>query len=130
MTGVHELLGRAALGLAVAVVAAAVWSVVDGRRTSGGVDHRFVVDRLILLNVFVVVANVLAGGLLAVGGARPGDPLHLLYAVAAVVVLPLGWTLGGRAAQDGRPSRARRDAWVLAAALVLVGIEVRLAATG
>ena len=130
MTGVHELLGRVALGLAFALVAAAPWSVADARRTAGAIDHRFVVDRLILLNVFVIVANVLAGALLAVGGARPADPLHLLYGVAAVVVLPLGWTLGGRTVQTGRPSRARRDAWVLAAALVLVGIEVRLLATG
>jgi len=130
VTGVHEFLGRAASGLAAALVFAAVWSVVDGRRSSGALDHRFVVDRLILLNVAVIVANVLAGGFLAAGGARPADPLHLLYGIAAVVVLPLGWTLGGRPGPNGRPSRVRRDAWVLAAALVLLGMGVRLVITG
>ncbi len=130
MTGVHEFLGRAVFGLAAALVIAAAWSVVDGRRSSGALDHRFVVDRLILLNVAVILANVLAGALLAAGGARPADPLHLLYGVAAVVVLPLGRTLGGRPGPIGRPSRVRRDAWVLAAALVLLGIEVRLVTTG
>jgi hypothetical protein len=130
VTGIHEFLGRAAAGLAATLVVAAAWSIVDGRRTSGALDHRFVVDRLILLNVAVVAANVLAGALVAAGGGRPADALHLLYGVAAVVVLPLGWTLGGRPGPNRRPSRARRDAWVLAAALVLLGVEVRLVATG
>ena len=130
MTEIHAFVGRAAFAVTVALALAAMWSAVDGRRSHGTRDHRFAVDRLLLLNIAVVVANVAAGTLLAVGGARPADPLHLLYGVAAIVALPLGWILGGRPARDRRPSRARRDAGVLAAGLVLLGIEARLLATG
>jgi hypothetical protein len=130
MTEIHAFLGRAAIAVTAALALVATWSTVDGRQSSGTRDHRFAVDRLLILNITVVAANVLAGGLLAAGGTRPADALHLLYGVAAVVVLPLGWTLGVRAGPSGRPSRARRDAWVLAAGLILLGIEIRLIATG
>ena len=131
MSGIHGLLGWAAIATTVALAATSAWSLADGRRSGGRRDHRLAVDRLILAVLALVTANVLVGGALAAGGgARPADPLHLLYGVAALVALPAGWALGGRPGSDGRRTRIRRDLWVLVAAAILVGILVRLLATG
>ena len=130
MTGIHALLGWAAIAATVALAAVSAWSVADGRRTGGRRDHRFAVDRLVLIVLGVIAVNVLVGGALAAGGARPADPLHFLYGVAALVALPAGWALGGRPGRDGRRTRIRRGLWVLVAAAILLGIQLRLLATG
>jgi hypothetical protein len=44
------------------------------------------------------------------------------------VTLPVGWWLATR--RTRHPARGRRDVWLLAAALVLLGLEVRLFMTG
>jgi hypothetical protein len=130
MTDAHQLVAEAVLAATIGLVAAGLWSVVAGRRSGGAVDHRFAVDRLILAVVTLLVVNGALGALLAVGGQQPADPLHFLYGPAAVVTLPIGWALGGRPRPDGPPTRLRRDAWLLGAALILVGLEARLFLTG
>jgi type IV secretory pathway VirB2 component (pilin) len=71
-----------------------------------------------------VVVEVLGGALLFGTGHRPQESLHLLYGVAAAVVLPFGSLFAVEA-----PSRPR--AGVLAAAgLLTVGILFRSFVTG
>ena len=130
MSEAHQIGGSVVLAATVALVLAAGWSAVDGRRTRGAVDHRFAVDRLVLAVVGLIALNAALGTIVLVTGARPADPLHLLYGPAALVTLPAGWWLGGRA-RHGRPAtRLRRDVAIVIAALVLLGIGVRLFATG
>jgi hypothetical protein len=126
----HQIGGWAAVALTAALVAAAVRSVWAGRRTSGANDHRFAVDRLVLLVATVVAVNGAIGGVILVTGGRPADPLHLLYGPAALVTAPVAWWLGGRPGRRGATSRLRRDAWILVGAALLLGIELRLFATG
>jgi hypothetical protein len=129
LTVAHEVVARAIVLVTIALLLAAVWSVVAARASGGARDHRFAVDRLILVTVGATTANALVGALLLAGGGRPADPLHLLYGVASVVTAPLGWMLGGRATGRAVPRR-RRDTWVAVAAAVLLGIELRLFTTG
>ena len=75
-------------------------------------------------------ANAALGATLAATGLRPSDSLHLLYGPAAMLTLPIGWALGARGRPDGPPSRLRRDAWMLGASVILLGLEVRLRMTG
>ncbi|TMF36039.1 MAG: hypothetical protein E6I26_08910 [Chloroflexi bacterium] len=129
MTDAHQVLARGVVALTIALLLAALWSVAAARASGGARDHRFAVDRLVLVAVGAIAANVIVGALLVVGGARPADPLHLLYGVTSVVTIPLAWSLGGRSIR-GAPSRALRDAWVAVAAAILLGIQLRLFTTG
>lgn len=132
MTDVHQIVAYLALAAVAALLAAAVWSLVVGRRSGGALDHRFAVDRLILGAGALLAVNGLVGILLLVGGSRPADPLHLLYGPVALITPALGWWLGGRPGDGGlRPAtRVRRDAWLVAAGVVLLGVSLRLFATG
>jgi hypothetical protein len=49
---------------------------------------RFARDRVILGAVVLVVVGVASGLLILGTGGRPDDPLHLVYAAAALIVLP------------------------------------------
>ena len=121
----------AVAGLSIALLVAAVWSLIEGRRSGGRVDHRFAVDRLILAVAVAVAANGLLGLLVAAGGAGPREPLHFLYGPAAVIAAPLGWWLVGRPRLDvGAAARRRRDLWVAVAAIVLLALQLRLVGTG
>jgi hypothetical protein len=126
VTDAHQFLGLLATAATLGLLAAIGWSTWASRRSDGGVDHRFAVDRLALLVIVLIAANGLIGLVLVGVGARPTDPLHLLYGPAALVSLPVGVWLGRR----GNQRRARRDAWVLATAIVLLGLELRLFMTG
>jgi hypothetical protein len=130
VTEAHRLVAWLAIVATVALLAAATWSTVDGRRSRGARDHRFAVDRLVIVVEGILLVAAVLGAASALGGARPGDGLHLLYGPASLVSLPIGWALGGRPDRGGSRTRLRRDAWLLLAAVVLVGIEVRLFATG
>src|SRR3954447_7819501 len=129
ITGAHQLFGYASVAVTLVLLVVASWSALAARTSSGVRDHRFAVDRAILgLLAVVAVAGLVGLGLL-VGGRRPAEPLHLLYGVAALVTVPVGYWLARR---GGVRSSAggRRDAWVAVAALVLLGIELRLFMTG
>ena len=130
MAVAHQVAALAILGVTIALLGAAAWSWAVARRTGGRRDHRFSVDRLLLAVEAFVALDVGLGGLLLATGDRPSDALHLLYGVAALVTLPAGWWLGGRPDRSGAISRRRRDGWLLLAAAILVGIELRLVATG
>lgn len=126
MSEAHQIVADIALAATIVLVVAAGWSLLAARRTGAQRDHRFAVDRAVLLLVAVVAANVLLGAVLFATGSRPADGLHLLYGAVALVAVPVGWAVGGR----GSRSRLRRDAWVGVAALLLIGIEIRLFMTG
>jgi hypothetical protein len=124
----HQFVAWAVVVMTIGLAAAAGWSVVDARRASGARDHRFAVDRLVLLVLVALVVNLMTGGALLAAGHRPGDPLHLLYGPAALLTLPIGWWLATRRGRDS--GRRRQDVWTLAASVVLLGLEARLFMTG
>jgi hypothetical protein len=130
VTVLHQLVAWAVAGGAAALIVVSGWSWLDARRSGGRRDHRFGVDRLLLAVESVAAVNVAIGGLLYATGNRPIDQLHLLYGLAALVTLPLGWWFGGRPNADGTSSRRRRDGWVTIAAAVLLGVTLRLFMTG
>ena len=130
MAAAHQVAALAILGVTIALLGAAGWSWATARRTLGRDDHRFAVDRLVLAVETLVAVEVGLGGLLLATGERPADTLHLLYGVAALVTLPVGWWWGGRPNRSGAISRRRRDGWLILATAILVGVELRLLATG
>jgi hypothetical protein len=71
----------------------------------------------------MVGATVLVGGLLYVTQHRPQTGLHLVYAVAALLVMPVARALVRR-----DPARAR--AYQLGGTLLLLGVIFRLVTTG
>lgn len=131
MTAAHQSVAWIGVGLTGLVLAAAVWSVLAARRSGGRDDHRFAVDRALIAAEAAIVLAVVAGAAVLAQGIPPADALHLLYGVLAVVALPLGWLLGGRAAPGAvTPTRLRRDTWIGVAAAILLAIELRLFVTG
>jgi len=130
MTDAHQFLARVVVAATIAMLLASLWSVIAARRAEGRVDHRFAVDRLVLLVVGLVAANGFAGSLLLAGGSRPADVLHLLYGPAALVTMPIGVWLSRRGRDLRSPAAPRHHGWLVAAALVLLGIELRLFMTG
>jgi cytochrome bd-type quinol oxidase subunit 2 len=126
----HQLGAVAVLALTVGLLLAAVWSALDARRFGGARDHRFAVDRLVLAVIAAIGVTLVLGATLLATGRRPADGLHLLYAVLALITVPAGWWIGGRPRNGGAPERIRRDASVAIAAVILLGIEFRLLATG
>ncbi len=118
MAELHRFIGLAVLALA---VGAAGWStLLVVRNRPGGRPY------LGTLGVVVVgaAAAALLGLVLLVGGPGPGDPLHLVYGVVAVAALPVAVI-----AAAGRRPRTQ-SLVLLAAALVEVGVLVRLVQTG
>jgi 4-hydroxybenzoate polyprenyltransferase len=130
MSDAHQFLARVVVAATIAMLLASLWSVISARRSDGRVDHRFAVDRLLLLVVGLIAVNGIAGLLLLAGGSRPADALHLLYGPAALVTLPIGVWLSRRGRRLARGAASRRDGWLVAAVLVLLGLELRLFMTG
>ena len=130
MTDAHQFLARVVVAATIALLLASLWSVISARRSDGRVDHRFAVDRLVLLVVGLVAANGIVGSFLLAGGSRPADALHLLYGVAAFVTLPGGVWLSRRGRGLAGGAASRGDGWLVVAAVVLLGIELRLFMTG
>ena len=75
--------------------------------------------------LLIAVGATIAGGLgLLVGGGRPREALHFVYAVIAFAVLPVANSIARR-------SGPRAQAWVaLAAAAVILVVMLRLFGTG
>ncbi|HTG40318.1 MAG TPA: hypothetical protein VK697_01770 [Methylomirabilota bacterium] len=130
MTDAHQFLARVVVAATIAILLASLWSVIAGRRSEGRVDHRFAVDRLVLLVVALIAANEIVGSFLLAGGSGPADVLHLLYGPAALVTLPIGVWLSRRGRGHAHGAVSRVDGWLVVAAVVLLGIELRLFMTG
>jgi hypothetical protein len=130
MTDAHQFLARVVVAATIALLLASLWSVISARRSEGRVDHRFAVERLVLLVVGLIAANGIVGSFLLAGGSRPADVLHLLYGPAALVTMPIGVWLSRRGRDFRSPAARRHHGWLVAAALVLLGIELRLFMTG
>lgn len=132
MTTLHQFVADVLVLESAALLVAAGWSFGAERRSAGTRDHRLAVDRLILVVLGTIIANAVVGGVLLAGGSRPADGLHLLYGPAAFLTPLIGWWLAGRTRSgDGqRPSRSRRNSWMVAACVVLLGLELRLFMTG
>jgi hypothetical protein len=128
---VHVFLGILAVAATVALLAAGGWSAIAARRSGGVADHRFAVDRLVLVVIALLATNGLIGLLQIATGQRPADPLHLLYGPAALISLPFGaWLTRRDDRGGGAAATRRREAWMIGAAVVLLGIELRLIVTG
>lgn len=112
---------HAAIALLVAISALAVLIVAAVGRI-GGRDVRFALDRAILAGLGLVSAGVVVGLVILVTGGRPADPLHLLYAVVALVILPI--------ARFWDRLASHRLLAVGIGGLILVGLVVRLFQTG
>jgi predicted permease len=126
VTDLHQTLGRIALGAAVVLAVMAIGTAVAQGRRSGP----WVITEWAAVGLwFLVLVNLAAGALLLVGGDRPEDGLHLLYAGVALAVLPLAAALGVRSERGRGPGRARY-LWMAGGALVLAVVMVRLLQTG
>lgn len=108
-----------ALVVFVTVALAAIAAGVAGLR--GGAPW---IDTLRTGVLAVVVGEAGIGAATYLTGSRPAEPLHLVYGLAVIAVLPLAATFASEA-----PPRPR--AWVLVVALaVLLLLVWRLASTG
>ena len=115
---IHRLL---AYGGAVATAGGIAWSlalVVSGRPAGSG----FVRYQAAVVSVFIVGAA--SGALMMLGGSRPAEALHLLYAVIAVAIIPLARSFLGRI------NDKRAAALLLVAFVVLGAVTYRLFTTG
>lgn len=86
---VHHLVAllAAAAGLVLVVVVA----IGAARRQ----PVRFATDRTILVALALVGVGIVSGLVMLLTGGRPNDPLHLLYALVALLVLPVARFWGG-----------------------------------
>ena len=118
MSGAHALLGLLALVLA---LIAGAWSVglVVLRRPPG----TLFLGSLVWLVAVIGVTAVL-GAATAVSSAPPRDPLHLVYGILAVGVLP-----GATLVASGRTGRGQTVVAAIAC-VVLVILLLRLLQTG
>ena len=115
---VHALaaVGVAAIGVVLALTA--------GAALATGRSLRRALDRLILVALVLAGIAVVTGPLLWLADRPPSDPLHILYAIAVVVALPIArFTLPA-------PTPDRRSVLLLVAGVLVAGLTVRLAQTG
>lgn len=81
-------------------------------------------ERIVVVLLVVLIISI-AGGLgILIGGARPAEPLHFVYAIVVLGVLPIAETLSRKS------SPRRRGIATLLGALVAVIVLARLFATG
>lgn len=114
----HRLIAYAAVAAALVGVAWSLVLVIADR--PGGA--RYLQAQAAIVAVYLVAAA--SGGLLLLGGSRPSQGFHLLYAGIAVVVVPLARSF--IAHKEGRPA----SLMLLASFVVLAAVTYRLFATG
>jgi len=108
----HQRFGFAAVAFAIVLGVWGGYQFVRYRRLSGGFRSSF------LLLIGLVAVQGVIGGLLLLGGRRPGEwPLHIVYGIFAVVFLP-GMYFYSERRDD------LREAAVLAAACWIVVIAL------
>ena len=113
----HLVLGLGLLGLVAVIVLVAAPAALRGKAPP---PHYPLLHRAATL---LIAIQVVLGILLFAGGRRPRDTLHLVYAVAAVLVMPVAWSMVRR-----EQSRARL--YQLGGTVLLLGVIFRLATTG
>jgi hypothetical protein len=128
MLDLHQTLGTIALGAAVLLAASAILAAAAHGRAAG--PWLGVITEWLAVGLWCLVAVTLGlGALRLLGGDRPDDPLHLMYGLVALAILPVAAALGVRA-ERGRGPRRARYLWIAGGSLVLVGVLVRLIQTG
>jgi amino acid transporter len=131
MSDAHQFLGAVAVVSTLALLIVAAAAAATARRSAGVIDHRFAVDRLVLLVLAIIAVNGVIGlMLLAAAGRRPADDLHLVYGPAALLSLPVGVVLGRRGPPTNARAWGRRIGWIIVATVLLLGVELRLFMTG
>src|SRR5512147_2609977 len=131
VTDLHQFTAYAAVAATLVLVCTGVWSIAANRRSSGGYDHRFAVDRSVLIAAALLLANGAVGLVLASTGHGPADALHFVYGPAALVTIMVGAALSRRTRLSAAPDvDPRRDGWLFVAAVALLAIEARLFMTG
>lgn len=114
----HVALAYLGIGLAIAVAVDAGWRAWRNRR-AGALSERL--DALLLIATGVAAA----GGLgIYVGGGRPAEGLHFIYAVLVLGAVPIAKSIGGKGSTR-RIATAR-----LIGAVVAVVLIARLFQTG
>lgn len=108
MDAIHLLLAYAAVAGTAAAIGWSVLLALTGR-APGPSFERF---QAALMSLLIVGAA--SGLVLLAWGTRPGDGLHLVYAVVAIVLIPLARSFGGQAA-------GRHAALLLFAGLAVLG---------
>jgi hypothetical protein len=128
MPGLDVLHAWLASGAAILATGAVVLGALVALGAAGRRAGRRWLDRLVLALLVVVAADVVLGGLvgiLALGGrVGPADPLHFVYAMVALLAVPVVRL------EAMRRRSARLGWWVCAGGLVTLGALLRLWATG
>ena len=118
MEGIHRLLAYAAL---VTTAVGLVWSLLLVGRQRRDVRA---FERFQAAVVSLIIVGAASGTVLLVAGGRPAEPLHLIYAAIAVVVIPFARSFSGRTGD-------RREVVVLLGAFLVLGaLLYRLFTTG
>lgn len=117
METIHRLLAYGVVALTAIGLGWAGWAFIS-RRPAGPAFER------LQAGVVALIVVAAASGLTTlVTGSRPSDGLHLLYAVVAVLLIPLARSFAG-------PAGTRIPALLFTAFVVLGAVMFRLFATG
>ena len=114
---VHLVLGLGLLALVAAVV------VISAPAALRGHPPPAIYLRLHRVATVLILAEVFLGALLFALGRRPQTNLHVVYALAAVLVMPVARSLAGR-------GRSRAGIYQLGGTILLLGVIFRLTTTG
>jgi hypothetical protein len=80
---------RLATTMLLFMAVAGIWGLVAfvrGGTLSGSLAGTFVIGQAL------IVAQVVAGVVMVVDGSQPSTPVHYLYGLTAILVLPFAWT--------------------------------------
>ena len=121
----HGVLAIASVAAAIAVLVMGVLVDLGRSMTARWIDH------VILLSIGATGLALLLGPVLLLTRGL-SDPLHALYAIVALVALPLARILAAPETRAGaRPSIDRRSGrWLALAAVSTLGALLRLSMTG
>ena len=85
----YVLHDRLAISVLLFMGVAGIWGLLSyarGQQLSGSLAGTLMIGEAL------IVLQVIAGVALAVGGARPAGPVHYLYGVTGILVLPFAWS--------------------------------------
>ncbi len=119
LTDLHLALFGLTAAAALALLVVACGGILRGRYS------RLWIDRLVLVGIACVALTAVVGPALILTGKQPGDVLHFLYAAVALLALPIGRGVAGSV-----KTPRRRGAAIALAAIVMLGVLLRLYMTG